>query len=137
MTANPYERMRENAVFTMPKEELTLMLYDGGLKFCNQAIAALEASDYPKTNELLKKAQNIINEFQRTLDHSYEVSQYFDAMYGHMLARLVEANIYKDADIVAEVRDLFREFRDMWKEAMLKAKRESAVKCEASLSCAS
>ncbi|MDR2899305.1 MAG: flagellar export chaperone FliS [Clostridiales bacterium] len=120
---NPYGRYSNNSIFTASKEELTLKLYEGALKFCNQAISAVEEKDYEKANVLIIKVQNIIREFQLTLDRKYEVSNYFATMYEYMYRRLIEANFQKDAEILGEVRDLIRSFRDMWKEAMVLAKK--------------
>lgn len=121
---NPYDKYLENAVATASKEELTLMLYDGALKFCNQAIAALEAKDIEKAGVLIIKVEDIIREFQLTLDRKYEVSKCFDMMYEYIHRRLVEANTKKDMEILLEMRVLLREFRDTWKEAMTLAKQQ-------------
>ena len=115
---NPYDAYKSNAVFTASKEELTLMLYDGALKFCNQAHVALEKKDFEKCNEMSQKAQNIIMEFQATLNHKYEISAQLYTVYDYLLRRLVEANIKKDSEILIEVRDHIRTLRDTWKEAM-------------------
>ena len=115
---NPYDAYKTNAVFTASKEELTLMLYDGALKFCNQAQAALERKDYEKANEFMQKAQNIIKEFQATLNHKYEISAQLHAVYEYLYLRLLEANIKKNSEALIEVRDHIRTLRDTWKEAM-------------------
>jgi flagellar protein FliS len=125
-TQNPYDKYKNNTVYTATKEELTLMLYDGALKFCNQAIVAVESKDFMKANELIIRVQDIIREFQVTLNRSVEISKYFDSMYDYMYARLLDANIKKDIEILTEVRDLVREFRDMWKDAMKLARQSTA-----------
>jgi len=124
---NPYEKYKSNAVFTATKEELTLMLYEGALKFCNQAIAAVEEKDVAKANELIIKVQNIMREFQITLDHQYEISAQLNLLYDYLYQRLVEANIKKDLDILAEVRDHLRSFRDTWREAMKLSRQKPAT----------
>ena len=122
---NPYAKYTNNAIFTATQEELTLMLYEGALKFANQALAAIENKDFAKTSELIIRVEDIIREFQFTLNRSYEISGNFAALYEYMHRRLIEANLTKDAEIVTEVRDMLREFRDMWKEAMRIAKQQS------------
>ncbi len=123
---NPYDKMRQNAIMTTAKEDLTLMLYDGALKFANQAITALENKDYMKCNELVIRTQNIIREFQLTLNAEFEISGYFASMYEYIYRRLLEGNTAKDVTILKEARDLIRDFRDMWKEAMVLAKTSPA-----------
>jgi flagellar protein FliS len=124
---NPYDKYRSNIVFTATKEELTLMLYDGALKFCNQAIVALENKDYGKTHELIVKVENIVREFQITLDMKYEISTQLNLIYDYLYTRLVSANMGKDMDILVEVRDHLRSLRDTWKEAMKLARQKSSA----------
>jgi len=123
---NPYDKYRNNTVFTATKEELTLMLYDGALRFCNQAIVALENKDHPKANELILKVEDIVREFQITLDMQYEISSQLNLIYDYLYNRLVAANIGKDMEILAEVRDHIRGLRDTWKEAMKLARQGGA-----------
>jgi len=115
---NPYAAYKENSVFTASKEELTLMLYDGALKFCNLAEVALEKKDYAKANEMLIKVQNIIQEFQLTLNNKYDISRELNTLYHYLYSRLIEANAKKDLEILDEVRGHIRSLRDTWKEAM-------------------
>jgi len=115
---NPYDKYRNNAVFTATKEELTLMLYDGALKFCNQAIVALENKEFEKAHGFIIRVENIIREFQITLDRRYEISAQLNTIYDYLYSRLVSANLGKDVEILFEVRGHLRELRDTWKEAM-------------------
>jgi flagellar protein FliS len=122
---NPYDKYRSNAVFTATKEELVLMLYDGAVRFCNQALAALENKDINKTHNLIIRVQDIIREFQIALDTQYEISAQLDGAYDYLHGRLVDANLNKDAAILAEVRDHLRQFRDTWREAMKLSRQQS------------
>ena len=73
--ANAYQR---NAIMTATPPELTLMLYEGAIKFCNIAMMSIEKKDIEKANTNLKKAQAIIAELRATLDHKYEVWEDFE-----------------------------------------------------------
>jgi len=115
---NPYEAYKSNTVFTATKEELTLMLYDGALKFCNQALLALEKKDVEKANTMIMKVQAIIREFQITLDKKYEVSGQLNSLYNYIYNQLVLANLKKDTEILLEAKEMIRSLRDTWKEAM-------------------
>ena len=118
MKPNPYEKYKSNTIFTASGEELTLMLYDGALKFCNQALAALEEKDYAKTNELIIKVQSIVQELQLTLDMQYEISHQLNLLYDYIYRRLLDANAKKDSAILIEARDHLRSFRDTWRDAV-------------------
>lgn len=124
---NPYDKYRQNSVFTASGEELTLMLYEGALKFCNQAMIALENKEYAKTNEMILKVENIIREFQITLDKKYEISEQLNTIYDYLHERLVKANMEKDLEILEEVRSHLRELRDTWKEAMKISRQQGAA----------
>lgn len=113
--ANAYHR---NAVMTASPAELTLMLYDGAIKFCNIAIIAIEKGDFESANTNIKKAQAIINEFRVTLDHSYPVWEDFERVYDYIYRRLIDANLQKDKEILEDALKYIREMKDTWKEVM-------------------
>lgn len=118
MTNNAASAYQNSAIQTASPAELTLMLYEGAIKFCNIALMALEKKDYNKVNENLKKAQRIITEFRVTLDHKYPVWEDFDRVYDYIYRRLVEGNIRKDKEIIEDALKYIREMRDTWKEVM-------------------
>lgn len=119
MIANKgYAAYANNKIMTASPAELTLMLYEGAIKFCNIAIAAVEQKDIQKAHNNIMKTQNIIEEFQATLNHKYEVAKDFDSVYSYLKTRLIEANIKKDTEILEEVLQHLRTMRDTWKEVM-------------------
>lgn len=119
MIANKgYAAYANNKITTASPAELTLMLYEGAIKFCNMAIMAIEQKDIPKAHTNIMKTQNIIDEFQATLDYRYAVAKDFDAVYQYIKRRLIEANLKKDAEILEEVLGHLRTMRDTWKEVM-------------------
>lgn len=118
---NGYAAYANNKIMTASPAELTLMLYEGAIKFCNIAIVALENHDLPKAHDNIMKVERIIEEFQATLDHKYPVAKDFDSVYTYLSQSLVEANISKDKEILEEVLGHLRTMRDTWKEVMRKA----------------
>lgn len=115
---NGYAAYANNKVMTASPAELTLMLYDGAIKFCNIAIKAVEDGDVEKAHNNIVKVENIIQEFQATLNHKYKVAEDFDNVYTYLLDRLLVANIKKDKEILEEVLKHLRTMRDTWKEVM-------------------
>lgn len=118
MDTNVINAYQKNAILTASKPELTLMLYEGAIKFCNIGIMAIEKKDYEKANNNLKKAQAIITELRVTLDHKYPVWEDFERVYDYIYRRLVEGNIHKDIEVVEDALKYIREMRDTWKEVM-------------------
>ena len=66
--------------------------------------------------------ENIIEEFQATLNHKYPVAEDFDKIYRYIYDLLIEANIKKDKELLERALDELRGMRDTWKEVMVKAK---------------
>lgn len=113
-----YAQYNNSKVLTASPAELTLMLYDGAIKFCNVAIIAVEQKDIEKANNNILKVERIVDYFRQTLDMSYEVAQDFERVYAYLSQRLVEANIRKDKEILEEVNQHLHAMRDTWKEVM-------------------
>ena len=116
--ANPYAQYHRSKILTASPAELTLMLYDGAIKFCNIAIMAVEQKDIEKAHVNIVKVQRIIEEFRSTLDRRYPVAEDFDRVYVYLLERLLQANIKKDAEILNEINTHLHSMRDTWKEVM-------------------
>lgn len=119
MPMNAAAAYKDSKILTATPEERTLMLYEGAIKFCNIALMALEKGDIVKANTNIIKTEKIITEFRSTLDFKYPVAKDFDIVYDYIYRRLVDANIKKDTEILAEALDYIRQMRDTWKEAMI------------------
>lgn len=119
MLANQgYAAYANSKIMTATPAELTLMLYDGAIKFCNIAVVAIEENEIEKAHQNIVKVEHIIEEFQITLDHKYPVAKDFDNVYNYLMQRLREANLKKDKEILEEVLGHLRTMRDTWKEVM-------------------
>ena len=118
MMSNVYSQYNNSKVLTASPAELTLMLYDGAIKFCNIAIVGIEQNDVEKAHNNIVKATKIIDYFRQTLDMKYAVAEDFDRVYSYLSRRLVEANIKKDKDILEEVSGHLHSMRDTWREVM-------------------
>lgn len=116
-----YAAYANNRIMTASPAELTLMLYEGAIKFCNIAADAIEKKDVAKAHENIVKVENIIEEFRATLNHKYPVAEDFENVYAYLSQRLVEANVKKDREILEEVLEHLRTMRDTWKEVMKQA----------------
>lgn len=119
MLANQgYAAYANNKIMTASPAELTLMLYEGAIKFANLAVEGIEENDIQKAHTNIMKVERIIEEFQATLNHKYPVAKDFDNVYNYLLIRLKEANVKKDKEIMEEVLKHLRTMRDTWKEVM-------------------
>lgn len=117
-TAAAFNAYKQNSVTTASPGELTLMLYNGCLKFLTRAKNAIEEKNIEEKNTNIQKAQAIISELMSTLNADLEVSKQMVPLYDYMNRRLMEANINNDPSIIVEVEGLVTEFRDTWKEVI-------------------
>ncbi len=122
---NAAEAYRRQQIMTATPEALTLMLYNGCLKFITEGMEATAAKDYESANTSLQKAQNIISEFRVTLNMDYEISHQLLPLYNYVYDRLVEGNLKSDTKMLEESKTIITELRDAWMQAMKKARVET------------
>ena len=115
---NAFNAYKQNSVTTASPGELTLMLYNGCIKFIGKAKQAMEEKNIQDKNYNIQRAQSIINELIVTLNMDLEISKQMYPLYDYMNRRLIEANIKNDVEILNEVEGLVTEFRDTWKEVI-------------------
>jgi flagellar secretion chaperone FliS len=115
---NPYTAYQNNSVNTASPGELTLMLYNGSLKFIHIAKKAIEDRNIEMKNTNIQKAQAIVSELMVTLNTDLEISQNMMSLYDYINRRLTEANVKNDAAVLEEVEGMITEFRDTWKQVI-------------------
>ena len=115
-----FAQYKNNKVISASGPELTLMLYDGAIKFLNIADFAIENKDIQKAHTNIIKTERIIDYLRNTLDMKYAVAQDFENMYSYIDRRLVEANMRKDLEILQEINTHLHAIRDNWIEVMKK-----------------
>lgn len=118
MAYSALNQYKQNSVLTATPEELTLMLYDGSIKFMNIAKYSIENEDIEKAHMALVRAQNIVTELSSTLNMEYEISGNLKKLYGFVMDSLIDANIKKEVKPIDEALEILTELRDTWKEAM-------------------
>ena len=126
-TNTAYNQYQQNVVNTSTPQELTLMLYNGLIRFLKLAAQGVEENNVEKANNYIIRSEDIITEFMCTLDMQYEVSKSLMSLYDYMRRRLLEANLQKDKAILEEVIGFAEELRDTWAQAM-KIVKQSANK---------
>ncbi|UTR11752.1 flagellar export chaperone FliS [Evansella sp. LMS18] len=115
---NPYANYQQKSIQTKSPGELTLMLYDGCLKFIRRGAKAIEEKNIEEKNTNLIKAQNIIRELMVTLKTDTAVAKNMMQMYDFILRRLIDANTHNDPKALKEAEEFVTDFRDTWKEVI-------------------
>jgi flagellar secretion chaperone FliS len=98
--------------------ELVVMLYDGALRFCDQAATAMDAGDMTTKAVAMSRAFAILAELQNTLNvnEGGDVARQLDALYAHMHDRLIDANIQRSSAPIRDVMRLLTPLRDAWSQ---------------------
>ena len=103
-------------VLTATPEQLQLMLYDGAIRFGDQARAALVAKNYEQSYNLISRVQKIITEMSCTLKRDLlpELCDKLSALYGYVYKKLIEANVKHSLAALNEALELLRYQRQTW-----------------------
>lgn len=111
--AQNYLRTR---VFTATPEQLQMMLFDGVVRFTEQARAALEKKDWETSYNMISRAQKIITELTCTLRHDVdpELCKKLAALYNYAYRKLVEASVDHKLESIDEALKILRYQRDTW-----------------------
>lgn len=106
-----------NAVSTKSQGQLIIMLYDGAIKFIEQAQTAIEIGHIEEANKNLIKAQNILNELMVTLNFdAEEISKQLMSLYQFLYEQLIQANIKKDSGLLSSVKEILKDLSETWKK---------------------
>ncbi|MEB3102349.1 flagellar export chaperone FliS [Ferviditalea candida] len=107
--------------------ELTLMLYNGCIKFMKQAIKDTENKDFESKNYHIQRSVDIIDELQITLNMDYEISQNLFRLYTFVKEQLMEANIKLNKGSLESAIHFMSELRDAWAQALKEVKSNAKV----------
>ncbi len=102
-------------IMSAKPEELTLMLYEGLVKFIKLSEYYVQKKNYEKTNENAKRAEDIVAELKITLNKDYEISNELDRLYTFIEDELLEANFKKDIQHFINAREIAEELTETWR----------------------
>ena len=114
---NKADQYLENKVLNAKPEELTLMLYEGLVKFIKKALIYIEDQNPSEVNYNAQRAQAILDELRATLNQDIAISESLESLYEYMSFKLVEANIEKSEILFNEILEMAVSFKETWKEA--------------------
>jgi len=108
MASTGHDAYRTNAVETASPEQLTLMCYDGALRFMRRAARALDDGDLADASAATGRAQAIVNELNITLDMEAggDIASNLRALYLFINRHLSEAMLSHDSGKVREAMNL-------------------------------
>ncbi len=111
---------QNNQILSASPEQILIMLYDGSIRFCRQAIHAMDTGQRIVQAEKISRTMAIVCEFANTLNHEVggEIATDLDALYGFMTRELTRANLQNDRKALETVEDLLTGLRSTWVEAI-------------------
>ena len=106
----------ETRVMTASPEQLQLMLYDGAIRFCEQAREAIEAKEIEQSFTLISKAETIVMELCNSMkeDIAPETCANMRRLYLFCYDRLVQANLKREIAPLQEAVTVLNELRETW-----------------------
>ena len=113
--ANAYKRQQ---IMTSSPAQLTLLLYDGALRFLTESILAIKQGEIEKAHNANMRVQDIVREFVITLDMDYEISKGYAQLYEYTEYCLIQGNIKKDVNLLLQAKKVLEELREAWVGAM-------------------
>ena len=116
--SNPYSKYKEQSVMAATPGELTLMLYDGCIRFLKLSQLNMASSNLQAAHNNLVKASDIITELMNTLDMNYSISGQLLNLYLFIFGEITHANIQKNPDKLNPIIEIIEELRDAWKKAV-------------------
>lgn len=109
----------ERSVLEADPERLVLMLYQGAIRFINEAEQAIEERCLDRAHLKILRAHAIIGELSATLDleKGGDIAKNLALTYDYILHLLTEADITKDRSLLVTARGLLEPLAEAWEEA--------------------
>lgn len=122
MRANQLKGYTENSVLSAEPTRLTMLLYQGALKFIRAAEAALDDKSVEDAHVAILRAHGIISELMATLDFERggDIAANLERLYDYSLRELIEADIKKDKEHLLKAIRVIEPLADAWEEAFFK-----------------
>jgi flagellar protein FliS len=115
-TGTPTLAYQQQSILTATPGQLVVMLYDGCLRFLNQAAYAMREPNRNLAIIKLRRAEAIITELLITLDHDKggEIADRLQGIYTFSRQQLRKAETEQDPEVVEQVAGYMSELRDAW-----------------------
>ena len=122
-------------VLTATPEQLQMMLFDGAIRFCEQARLALQKKNFEQSYQALTKAQAIVNQLICALkpDVLPDLCKRLKGLYAFAYRRLVDANLNHRMESLDEALNVLKFQRETWAMLMENLGKQKAAAAAANL----
>src|SRR4030095_14666978 len=124
--ANQYLRTK---VLTATPEQLQMMLFDGALRFCEQARAEIAEKNFEQSYNLISRVQKILLELSCSLKHDVapDLCGKLAALYNYAYRKLIEANVRHDVSSLEAAIGILKYQRETWSMLLDQLGRQKAA----------
>ena len=118
MSFNPYREYQAATVTGRSAVELVVMLFEGLVRFLEQAKERIQAKDIEGAHELLTKGRKIVMHLITTVNdrEGGEAAQRLKALYLFCLEKIVMANFQKSTEEIDEALRVIVILQETWTE---------------------
>ncbi len=104
----------QTQVTTTTQADLLILLYDGAIKYLNQAKACMAERDYANKGMLISRAMDVISELDESLnpEKGGELAANLHQLYFYCNTRLLRANMEMRPEVIDEVVRILDSLRD-------------------------
>jgi flagellar secretion chaperone FliS len=109
----------EELIYHKSPQELTAMMYEKFIQNIDEAVIAIQHSDYFTANEKIKQCNDIL--YRLGIGLTYQagiIAEQLDTLYNYMSERLIMANFKKDTFILCEVQQMMKQLSNAWNEVL-------------------
>jgi flagellar protein FliS len=116
MNPTPAQNYLRTRVMTATPEQLQMMLYDGAIRFAEQAKLAMEAHDFERSYNMISRVQKILTEMSCGLKRDVlpDLCTKLSSLYNYVYRRLIDANVRHETEALEEAITLLKYQRDTW-----------------------
>lgn len=120
---------RQTQVTTVDKGRLIILLYDGAIKFLNQAKDCTDCGDIPGRSSNINRALDIIAELNQSLNMSDggEIAENLRRLYLFWSDHLIQAKMKKDCRNIDEVIRMLMSLNEAWNEVVSSPEAQEAM----------
>lgn len=113
-----YQAYKKNKYETASPHRLIVMLYEGAIRFANQAIDSIEKQDIEKKNTSIQRFQDIIYELMSCLNfkEGKEIANNLFSLYEYIIQLSTNSNTKNDAVYLQEAITIITEIKEAWEQ---------------------
>ncbi|MFT7617207.1 MAG: flagellar protein FliS [Planctomycetota bacterium] len=110
----------KNAVMTASKAKLIVMMYEGAIRFAEQARFHGNRGSHAACGTAISNCYNIVSELKIALDPEpggvigKKITEDLAALYAFVLEQLVGANVDRNMDNIDNVLDVLKVLKEGW-----------------------